>query len=169
MKPTSIALYIVSALLFAVGIFAGRTYVQNQALVEQNQALETELTQQPTIENIPSPEATSEGVVKGVASPIGNISGTLTLQSPEAQQNAQTLIVCAQNMKTNQEYCSDDLAIQSGNTLSYTLELPPAIYTVFAMAPPAEQKIMYSDGSQSNPRAIQLMESQEERDIDITL
>lgn len=102
-------------------------------------ALESQVAQQPT-----PADTISNGVVLGnqVSEQTGVISGTVTIKD---QVKADAIVICASQTDTKQETCIDNLLEPQKKSYDFSLELPAGSYIVYALLPPSETKVFYSD------------------------
>lgn len=105
--------------------------------LEQINDLETQLKEQSTASN-----QITAGEVAGINTVTGQLSGTITLSK---ENNAEAVVVCSIEIRTKQETCTDIILEENINTYDFELDIPQGKYEVYAMVPPLETKVYYSD------------------------
>lgn len=109
---------------------------QIQTQQEQIAALESQIAVQPTPADV-----IQIGEVLGETT-TATISGTIRFSKiPQTE----AVIVCAREVRTEQEICVDFVLDSIKNEYDYTLDIPQGTYEVFALLPPSETKVYYSD------------------------
>ena len=118
-----------------------------------------------------------DGNVKGTSKiATGTISGKVQFSNPNV---VKATIVCAQDKFTIKEFCTDEL-METANTkiFTYFLEIPKGQYLIYAVTPPDDNKIYYSevqkctnDDSCENDRKIllEIIEDEIQKDINLYL
>lgn len=116
------------------------------------------------------------GEVQGATTSTGNISGTVAI--PKDTTN-EAVIVCANNTKTKQETCLDFIIKENTDSYNFEFEIPQGKYEIYAMIPPNETKVYYSEVStcdeencKSNlekKRLLEVIQDETQSDIDIYL
>lgn len=127
MKKGTVAFVVVLLVLAVSAIFYIVSSEKQREELEFNlAAANTKINQLETQSSVPQ----AEGSVQGIAdTSIGKITGNIT--SSTQRLDNKSLIVCAQNIETQQEYCSDDLMVKTDTSVSYQLEIPTGTYELF--------------------------------------
>jgi hypothetical protein len=131
------------------------------------------------LQDIESPSNTiNNGEVQGVTTATGTIDGTISLSTNEI--DAQAVLVCANETRTQQETCLDFTIEKSQDNYEYEFELPQGKYEIYAMTPPSESKVYYSEISNcdadgdctttsNKKRLLEVIQEEAQSDIDIYL
>ena len=134
----------------------------NRELTESQTALQT--CQEPLVKTNASEE--DSGEVQGSMSPTGTIMGTITIATTAPTDN---LIVCARDIYSQQEYCTDVITPAQTGNYEYALEIPTTTYTVFATNPPAETEFFYADVVGGIARQLTIVDGETQADINFTI
>lgn len=104
---------------------------------EQITSLKSELKQKVTA--LPTQ---NKGMIAGETTETGTLLGTLTVTD---QNKAEALIVCTKETRTKQETCVDILTLPQQTEYDFSFEIPQGVYEIYALTPPAETKVYYSE------------------------
>lgn len=140
--------------------------------LQQINDLETQLKEQTTPSN-----QISAGEVAGTTTATGQLSGTVTLSK---KIDTEAIVVCSVETRTKQETCTDIIIEKNTNTHSFEFDIPQGRYEVYAMLPPLETKVYYSDistcdengdctSNSLSKRLIQVNQDEAQSNIDIYL
>lgn len=135
---------ILSSIIYIWQADAEKKNLESQILTQQEQivTLESQLKNQ-----VGSVIATNTGIVAGKATATGILSGSVNIAHPTADT---VIIVCSKETHTKQETCFDIILETEKTVYSFDFELPQGTYEVYAMTPPSETKIYYSETSTCN-------------------
>lgn len=138
------------ALVFVI-IFSSIIYIwkadsekrtlESQIKTQQQQIanLESQIDQQTAPNILKNP-----GEVQGAATATGTLTGTVSIAKPTS---AEAIIVCAKKIRSMQETCTDFIFDLSKKVYEFSFEIPQGTYEVYAMLPPSETKVFYSEVS----------------------
>ena len=143
-KITGSFLALVFVIIFSSIIYIWKADSEKRTLESQIQtqqqqiaSLESQITEQN------SPAATiNSGEVQGATTATGTLAGSVTVSTPT---ESEAIIVCAKEVRSLQETCTDFIYEPTKKSYEFTFEIPQGTYEVFAMLPPSETKVFYSD------------------------
>ncbi len=145
---------------------------QLESQQEQIAALESQLELQTTPATI-----VTTGEVQGTTTSTGKITGSVTLSNPT---ETEAVVVCLNEIRNNQETCIDFILEATKKMYEFTFDVPQGTYEVYAMLPPAETKVFYSEVSTCDEsgdctsnaekkRLLKVNQEETQSDIDIYL
>ena len=149
-KITGSFLILVSVIFFSSIVYiwkadAEKKDLETQIVFQEKQIsyLETQLI------NITSPSNDINlGEVQGVAvTATGIVSGTVTLSE---KSSSKAVLVCANETHTKQENCLDFIIQDNITNYKFEFEIPNGTYEVYAMIPPNQTKVYFSEISTCN-------------------
>lgn len=170
--------------LVLIIVFSSIVYIW-QAEAEKNQLNQQIFSQQKQIEQLTAQirqqtqeTDTNSGAVQGATiTSTGAISGTVSLVS---QTDVTNTVVCAAEVYTKQEYCTD-LTLQNNNSeFSYTFDIPLGTYEIYIVHPVTQEKIYYSEiqtcdennncfSDPQQKRLIKVLSEDSQTDINISI
>ena len=117
------------------------------------------------------------GDVQGVTTQTGSVLGTLSISK---DINSKALIICAKQIHSEQETCTDIIIENNIFEYDYELELPQGKYEVYVVTPPSETKTYYSDISEcdengncvakeNSKRLLEVVQEETQSNIDISI
>ncbi len=178
-KITGSFLTLVFVIVFSSIIYIWKADTEKRTLESQIESqqeqianLETQLNQQTT------PATTiNTGEVQGASTSTGTITGSVTLSNPT---ETEVVIVCTKEVRTVQESCTDFVFEAKKLIYEFTFEVPQGTYEIYAMLPPAEKKVFYSEistcdesgdctSNAEKKRLIQVKLDETQSDISISL
>lgn len=110
---------------------------QIQTQQEQIAGLESQIAQQTT------PATTiNTGEVQGATTATGTLAGSVTIATPT---ETEAIVVCAKEVRSLQETCTDFIFDLTKKAYGFSFEIPQGTYEVYAMLPPSETKVFYSE------------------------
>jgi len=182
-KITGSFLALVFLIIFSSIVYIWKADAEKRALESQIQSqheqisdLKTRLEQQQTPVDIINAGEVS-GEILGDVTPTGSVTGSVTLNNPP---EVEAVIVCMLETKTKQESCNDYM-IESDKTIyNFTFDIPQGTYEIYAILPPSETKVYYSDvntcdqdgnctSNAEKKRLIQVSPEETQQDINIYL
>lgn len=141
MKNGTVAFVVVLLVLAVSAIFYIISSEKERDELELNlAAANTKINQLETQSSMPQTEGSVQGVTN---TSIGKITGNITFTTQNGDNKS--VIVCAQDKETQQEYCTDDLATNSDASLSYELEIPTGTYELFVTNIADNSKSFYTN------------------------
>jgi hypothetical protein len=190
-KITGSFIILVLVIFFSSIVYIWQADAEKNTLESQITSQEVQIaelkTQLDDLENIKSASNTiNNGEVQGVTTATGIISGTITLskntttEGNEQTNQADAVLVCANETRTKQETCLDFNIQTNQKKYDYEFDVPQGEYEIYAMTPPNETKVYYSDIStcdengdcttnSDKKRLLEVIQDEAQSDIDIYL
>jgi len=170
--------------LVLIIVFSSIVYIW-QAEAEKKQLNQQISTQQKQIEQLTAQikkqtqeTDTNSGAVQGAAiTSTGEVSGTISLLS---QIEVTNTVVCATEVYTKQEYCTDLTAKKTDSEFSYTFDIPLGTYELYIVHPVSKDKVYYSEiqtcdennncfSDPKQKRLIKVIQEDSQTDINISI
>jgi hypothetical protein len=177
-KITASFLALVFVIIFSSIIYIWQADAEKRELESQISDQQEQIANLKTQIQLQANQGTiSNGDVRGVETQTGQLTGSVTIFNT---QEYNTVIVCVKETRTLQETCLDFNIEKNTNQYDFEFDIPQGTYEVYAILPPLETKVYYSDiktcdsngdctSNFKNKRLVKIEINQVQANIDISL
>jgi hypothetical protein len=177
-KITTSFLTLVLIIVFSSIVYIWQAEDEKDALVQQISSQQAEIESlKDEISDNSKTVTEDNGQVQGATTITGEVSGVVSILN---RAETQETVVCALEVYTEQEYCTNLTEKTKQSDFNYTFDIPLGTYEIYLINPANQEKVYYSEiqtcdedencfSDPQQKRLIKVLEEESQTDIDISI